>query len=117
MSTPALFSASEPGAVFLPEAVPSVSQGIVSRTVLAAPGLRAVLFHFAAGQELTEHTSTSRALIHILSGACDFLIEGKPQAMRAGELLHLPPRRPHAVKATEPMTMLLVLAPEPAGEA
>lgn len=103
----------EPGSIALAEAVPSVGQGIVSRTVLNAPGLRAVLFSFAAGQELTEHTSAARALIHVVSGACDFFVEGKPRAMRAGELLHLPPRVPHAVKATEPMVMLLVLAPAP----
>jgi quercetin dioxygenase-like cupin family protein len=31
--------------------------GIVSRTLLSAAGLRTTLFGFAEGQELTEHTS------------------------------------------------------------
>ncbi|MDE3084574.1 MAG: cupin domain-containing protein, partial [Verrucomicrobiota bacterium] len=92
MKNQAVLSSDEANVVVLAEAVPSIDQGIVSRTVLAAPGVRAVLFSFAAGQELTEHTSGSRALIHVLSGACEFFIAGKPRPLGAGELLHLPPR-------------------------
>jgi quercetin dioxygenase-like cupin family protein len=114
MSSQALLSSQEAGGLKLSEAVPSVGQGIVSRTVLSAPGLRAVLFSFAAGQELTEHTSGSRALIQVLSGSCEFFVEGKPRVLGAGELLHLPPRVAHALKAMEPMIMLLILAPEQA---
>lgn len=89
-----------------------VGHGIVSRTVLATPELRCVFFSFAPDQALTEHTSTSRALIQILSGECEFSVSGEPRKMKAGDLLHLTPNVPHAVRATTPMTMLLVLAPE-----
>lgn len=114
----ALLSAAEPGTLHLTDSAPIVGHGIVSRTVLATPELRAVLFSFAAEQALTEHTSTSRALIQILSGECEFTVAGKPQSLAAGAVLHLPPNVPHAVRATTPMTMLLVLAPKqqpPAG--
>ena len=37
--------------------------GIVSRTLLRTANTRTVLFGFAEGQELTEHTSTQHALI------------------------------------------------------
>jgi quercetin dioxygenase-like cupin family protein len=70
------------------------------------------LFSFAPEQALTEHTSTSRALIQILSGECEFSVNGKPRTLKSGDLLHLPPNVPHAVRATTAMTMLLVLAPE-----
>lgn len=89
-----------------------VGHGIVSRTLLATPELRSVLFSFAPEQALTEHTSTSRALIQILAGECEFSVSGASQAMKAGDLLHLPPNVPHAVRAVTAMTMLLVLAPE-----
>ena len=46
--------------------------GIVSRTLMRSPNGRVVLFGFAEGQELTEHTSTQQALIEILSGECEF---------------------------------------------
>ena len=117
MSSSTLLSASEPGALALRSAAPTVEHGIVSRTLLAAPGVRVVLFSFAAGQEMSEHTSTARALIQVLAGACEFSVEGKPRTLRAGDLLHLPPKAPHALRATEPMTMLLTLVPEPASHA
>jgi len=83
--------------------------GIVSRTLLNAPAARVVLFGFAEGQELTEHTSTQHALIQILSGECEFSLAGKPHLLKTGDLLYLPPNLPHAVKATKQFSMLLTL--------
>ena len=48
------------------------ANGIVSRTLLRTANTRVVLFGFAEGQELTEHTSTQSAVIQILSGECEF---------------------------------------------
>lgn len=83
--------------------------GIVSRTLLQTPAGRVVLFGFAAGQELTEHTSTQHALIQILSGACDFSLAGQGRQLKAGDALYMPPGLAHAVKATEQFSMLLTL--------
>ena len=83
--------------------------GIVSRTILRTPALRVVLFGFAEGQELTEHTSTQHAMIQILSGACEFSVSGKPHTLKAGDFLYMPPNAPHAVKASQPFSMLLTL--------
>ncbi len=85
------------------------ANGIVSRTLFRSENSRAVLFGFAEGQELTEHTSTQQALIHILSGECEFSLSGKPHLLKAGDLLYLPPNLPHAVKATQQFSMLLTL--------
>ena len=84
--------------------------GIVSRTLLRTPNLRAVLFGFAEGQELTEHTSTQHALVQILSGECEFQVSGEPHLLKAGDVLYLPPNLPHAVKATRQFSMLLTLS-------
>lgn len=83
--------------------------GIVSRTILHTPTARVVLFGFAAGQELSEHTSTAHALIQVLSGECDFQLAGKPNLLKAGDLLYMPPNMPHAVRATQQFAMLLTL--------
>ncbi len=83
--------------------------GIVSRTLLRSPTTRLVLFGFAEGQELTEHTSTQHAIVHALSGECDFLLSGKSHLLKAGDLLYMPPGAPHAVKATKQFSMLLTL--------
>ena len=83
--------------------------GIVSRTLMRTETSRVVLFGFAVGQELSEHTSTQHALIQILSGECEFFLAGKPSLLKAGDLLYMPPNLPHAVKATQQFSMLLTL--------
>lgn len=88
--------------------------GIVSRTLLRTPQTRTVLFGFAEGQELTEHTSTQHAVVQVLSGECEFSLAGKPHALKAGDFLYMPPSLAHAVKATKQFSMLLTLSkPEP----
>ena len=83
--------------------------GVVSRTLLRTENARTVLFGFAEGQELTEHTSTQHALIQILSGACEFSLAGAAHKLKAGDLLYMPPNLPHAVRATEQFSMLLTM--------
>jgi quercetin dioxygenase-like cupin family protein len=83
--------------------------GIVSRTLLRTSQWRVILFGFAEGQELTEHTSTQNALIQILSGECEFSLAGKPHALQSGDLLFMPAAMPHAVRATKQFSMLLSL--------
>lgn len=83
--------------------------GIVSRTLMKTATARVVLFGFAEGQELSEHTSTQEALIQILSGECEFSLAGKPHPLKAGDLLYMPPNLPHAAKATQQFSMLLTL--------
>ena len=84
--------------------------GIVSRTLLRTANSRVILFGFAEGQELTEHTSTQHAVIQILSGECEFSLSGRPRTMKSGDLLYMPPNLPHAVKATSRFSMLLTLS-------
>ena len=110
MSSSALLPTDEPGSLSLTAAAPAVGHGIVSRSLLTTPELRVTLFNFAAGQSLTEHTSTSRALIQGIGGVGEFSVAGQSRTMRAGDLLHLPPNAPHAVQATEALTMLLIQA-------
>ena len=84
--------------------------GIVSRTLLRTANSRVVLFGFAEGQELTEHTSTQHAVIQILSGECEFSLAGKLHILKAGDLLYMPPNLPHAVKAATQFSMLLTFS-------
>jgi len=86
------------------------ANGIVSRTLLCTDRSRVVLFGFAEGQELTEHTSTQNAVVQILSGECEFSLGGKPHPVKAGDLIYMPPNLPHAVKATTQFSMLLTLS-------
>jgi quercetin dioxygenase-like cupin family protein len=83
------------------------ANGIVSRTLLRTAHSRVVLFGFAEGQELSEHTSTQQALVQILSGECEFSLAGQLHGLKAGDLVYLPPHLPHAVRATRQFSMLL----------
>ena len=113
-----LLPADQAASLELAPAAHASEAGIVSRTVLHTPEVRVILFAFADGQELTGHRSARRALVHILSGACEFTFEGAAQTLSAGTLLHLPPNHPHAVRATSgPFTMLLTLTAEAAAPA
>lgn len=114
MKKSTLLSATEAGVCALGEPGPIVAQGIVSRAVLTTPALRLTLFHFAAGQELSEHTSKARALVQILAGTCQFSVGGVTHSLKAGDLLHLPPGAPHAVTAPDAFSMLLTQVTEPA---
>jgi quercetin dioxygenase-like cupin family protein len=116
MSQPSLIAADTAQSLGLADSVQISPAGIVSRTIVQTPELRVVLFAFDAGQELTSHTSRRRALVQVLSGACDVFFGGAWHHLESGTLLHLPPGHPHAVRATAgPFTMLLTLGAEPAG--
>jgi len=93
----------------LAEETKFADNGIVSRTLLRTANARTVLFGFAEGQELTEHTSTQHALIQILSGECEFSLDGQPHNLKAGDYLYMPPNLAHAVRATTQFSMLLTL--------
>jgi quercetin dioxygenase-like cupin family protein len=109
----ALLSPDQAGVCPLAAPAQPVAHGIVSQAVLTAPGLRVTLFRFAAGQELSEHTTPARALIQVLAGACEFTFPDRMQRLAAGDLLHLPPKLPHAVRATEDLTLLITQATPP----
>lgn len=89
------------------------ANGIVSRTLYQGPTGRLVLFGFDKGQELSEHTSPYRAFVQVLAGECDFLLGKEWRRLKAGDLAHMTPGLPHAVKAVERFSMLLTLFPEP----
>lgn len=107
MSKSTLFDPAAAGVIHLVDAAQFSEAGIVSRALHDRSGVRVTLFSFAAGQQLTEHSSPARALVQVLSGACVFTLAGEKTPLRAGDFLHMPPGLPHAVDATEPFSMLL----------
>jgi quercetin dioxygenase-like cupin family protein len=88
--------------------------GIHSRTLHAADGAKVVLFAFAQDEELSEHTSSRPALMHVLSGELDMVVGGEPIAGRPGTWVAMEPGTAHALRARTPAVMLLTLF---AGEA
>jgi hypothetical protein len=66
--------------LFAEGAVPP--SGILSRTLHADRDVRAIVFGFAAGEELSEHTSSRAAIIQVLSGGFDLTL-GEERGTRA----------------------------------
>ncbi len=82
---------------------------ILSRTFYDGDDVRGVLFSFAAGQELSEHTASSPAILHFLSGEATVTLGGETVDAHAGSWAHMPPNLKHSIHAKTPVTMLLVL--------
>lgn len=80
---------------------------IVSRTFFKGDRLKAVLFGFDAGQELSEHTSSQSAVVQILQGQATITVGDERHELGSGSWLYLPPRLKHSVYATTPVVMLL----------
>ncbi|RME90292.1 MAG: cupin domain-containing protein [Verrucomicrobia bacterium] len=114
MDAQPLLAADRTGQIHLPAETQFADHGIVSRTVLQAETFRVVLFGFDAGQELTEHTTARPALVQILSGRCEWQLDGETRELKAGDVLYMPPGVPHAVRAIERFSMLLTLGNRPA---
>jgi len=89
--------------------------GTLSRTVFQDDRLKAVLFAFAAGQELTEHTASTPAVMHFLHGHADVMVAGDHVQAQEGTWIHMPAQLPHAIRAQTPVVMLLLLLKRPAG--
>jgi quercetin dioxygenase-like cupin family protein len=96
-------------ALELDTAIATTAHGIASRVLAKASGGNVTLFAFDAGQELTEHTSPFDALVLTLDGTLTLTIGGTPVSAAAGTIVRMPANVPHAVEATEPSRMLLIM--------
>ena len=84
---------------------------IVSRTLTQTPTVRVILFGFAAGQELSEHTSSMIATMHFLTGQATVTLGEDQFEVGPGAWVQMPPKLPHSIRAhEEPALMLLTMA-------
>jgi quercetin dioxygenase-like cupin family protein len=82
---------------------------IVSRILIKGKTGSVTLFAFAAGQELSEHTTPYDALVHLVDGEAAITVAGRPYRVGAGETLLMPAHQPHALRAVSPFKMLLTM--------
>ena len=102
---------SKPYAYFadLAEDIQIPEDGTLSRTIYRDDSVTAVLFGFAPGQELTEHTSSMPAIIYLVKGEADLTLGGDPVDGKAGTWIHMPAQLPHSVYAKTEVVMLLLM--------
>ena len=82
---------------------------VVSRQITKADGGNVTLFAFDREQELSEHTASFDALVHVLEGETEINISGKQFHLRTGNAIIMPAYEPHAVKALTRFKMLLTM--------
>lgn len=82
---------------------------IISRTLFRDDNLKGVLFGFAAGQELSEHTASTPAVLHILEGHGRLTLGEENREAKPGAWVYLQPNLPHSLYAETPLVMLLLL--------
>jgi len=83
--------------------------GTLSRTLHRDDRVKVVLFGFAGGQELSQHTASVPAMIEILSGEARVTLDGEEKELSKGSWVFMEANLPHAVYAKSDVVMLLTM--------
>ena len=82
---------------------------IVSKTLTQNEAVSITLFAFAKGEEISTHDSTGDAMVHVLEGIGKFTVGGKEHICKAGDVLIMPAKVPHAVYGEEDFKWILTV--------
>ncbi len=85
------------------------SDSILSRTLMQNEDMRVILFQFAPGQELSEHTSSKPAVLQFLSGTAQVTLGQDSKTAGPNTFVYMQPHLPHSIVAETPVSMLLVM--------
>jgi quercetin dioxygenase-like cupin family protein len=97
----------------LAQEVQPPDKDILSRTLFNDDRLKAVIFGFAQGEELSEHTASMPAVLHFLQGEARLTLGDDSVEARPGTWVHMPKGLRHGVRAKTPVAMLLLLLKQP----
>lgn len=84
-------------------------KGILSRTLFNDGRLKGVLFGFAQGEKLSEHTASMPAVLHFLQGEARVTLGDDRHEAKPGSWVHMPTGPKHGIQAKTPVVMLLML--------
>lgn len=85
------------------------ADGILSRAIYQDDHIKAVLFGFGPGQELSEHTAAKPAMLFFVKGEATLGLGDDTREAQVGTWVHMPANLKHSIKAQTPVVMLLVL--------
>ena len=92
--------------------IKQTEQGIASRVLAKTSGGNLTLFAFDKGQGLSEHSAPFDAIVMVIEGQLNLIIDGKPVKAEPGTIVKMPANIPHAVEAPIPAKMLLIMLRE-----
>jgi len=93
----------------LEDMIEFAKDGIVSKVVAEIEGNEISLFCMATGQQLSTHSASFPAVIHILQGKGEITLGEEVYEVKPNSWISMPKNLPHAVKATENFVFLLTL--------
>ena len=85
------------------------ADGMVSRTIFQDDKIKALVFGFGQGQELSEHKAAKPAMLFFVQGEANVGLGDDLQEAQAGTWVHMPANLKHSIRAQTPVVMLLVL--------
>lgn len=95
--------------VDLAKEVAPPDDGILTRAVFNDDHVKAVIFGFGKGQELSEHTASMPAILHFIQGEATLTLGDDTIEARSGTWVHMAPGLKHGVLTKTPVVMLLLL--------
>ncbi len=81
---------------------------IVSKIVTKKETGNLTLFAFDKGQGLSEHSAPFDAVVQVVEGVGEIIINKVPYQVQTGNFIIMPANVPHAVNANEKFKMLLI---------
>lgn len=91
------------------DSIAYAEKAIVSKHVLRKGNGNISLFAFDKGEGLSEHTAPFDAVVTIVDGKAEVIIDGQSTELDAGETIVMPANIPHALKAVERFKMVLTM--------
>ncbi len=85
------------------------ADGILSRTLFNDDCVKAVIFGFAEGEELSEHTASMPAILHMIQGEATLTLGDDTLEAIPGTWIHMAAKLQHSVRAKSPLVLLLLL--------
>lgn len=100
-------------AIQLRDKIEYPNAGVLSKVLLKDQCCQYTLFCLAAETEISEHTSTRNATVHVLEGRGILTLNEEDILLEPGIFVFMPANAPHALKAQENLAFLLTLSENP----
>ncbi len=83
--------------------------GILTRTLFSDDDMKMVVFGFAQGEELSEHTASMPAILQFITGEATLTLGDETVEAGPGTWIHMAPELKHSIRTKTPVVMLLLL--------
>ena len=85
------------------------NSAIVSKAIIKMSSGNISLFAFDKGETISEHTADFDALVQVIDGKAEIIINKQSYIMITGQSIIMPANVPHSVKALDKFKMLLTM--------